>query len=182
MMFGTAVCIITIIATAFMIEIHEHTLQMTVDAVLIIVGAFGLVTIGTFQLDPYNKTMIRFHYSGVYLSLGIFFAFNYQQIYMIYSYPDRYTYQRLWYPILLDIISAIGFGVWTYAGRLGKEYQKTVNSTKKYDADYISKLSLANLAFEGIYFIGAGISLSSWMIFYPYASCEEWIQNLQTGN
>jgi len=41
------------------------------------------------------------------------------------------------------------------------------------DTEYISKLSVLNLGAEGIYFVGSGVSLASWMIFYPYAYCPE---------
>lgn len=174
MMYGTSACTMTIISCAFMTEIHQHSFTMTFDAVMLMAGAFGLVVIGTFQLDPNNPWMIRFHYFGVILSLAVFIAFNYQQFEMVHSNPDKYTYKRVWFPIFLDIISGIGLVLWNYVWYIGKQYQKNVVQVKnEYDEEYISKLSVWNLATEGIYFIGSGVSLASWMIFFPYASCEE---------
>ena len=77
----------------------------------------------------------------------------------------------LWFPILLDVIALIGFISWQISWRKGAKYQKELLDDDKKDVQYdphvISRFSLINLGSEGIFFVGAGLSLCSFLFFYP---------------
>eukprot|EP01083_Nonionella_stella_P149563 475242_1 len=177
MLFGTAVTTLTLIVCAYASEMAYHYWYLDTSDVFILMGALGLVVVGTFELDPNCKKLIIGHYCGVVMSLGNIIGFNHQQFKMVFNPKvnvdgDKYSAGRLWYPIFIDIVALVGLIAWQMSLRKGKIYSDA--HVKDFDPKVITRFSLTNLLSEAVFFIASGTALCSWLIMYPLncVSCD----------
>ena len=94
-----------------------------------IVGCYGLLLIGTFELDPFNKYTILCHYLGGVLGVCTIIGFNYQQFF-IYSKLNSVSGGDILYrvvlPIVIDMCFIIGYSSWIYCGSKAQKYGKNL--------------------------------------------------------
>merc|ERR1711933_569641 len=146
--------------------------------ICILFGVFGLVTIGTFELDSNNKIQGYMHYVGVTLTVGLFLGFNWQMLRVVYTHDTLNQCPKGWAAFvcgILDISAFLGLCCWLISLWKTGKYQKYLKENKEavHDRKIISRHSILNLGFEAVYLLAAGLSLCAWMFVYPVSkSCR----------
>ena len=100
--------------------------------VLEMIGCYGVLLIGLFELDAFNSYLLILHYIGSFFGLFSVIAFNYQQFYVYLCKADENNASgadinivcRILLPILLDILLIAGFTSWMYFVVKAREYAK----------------------------------------------------------
>ena len=79
--------------------------------ILELVGCFGLVLIGTFDLNPFNAVLRKVHGFGAFLGIGTIAGFFWQQ-YIFAYYENNYKY--LIFPVIITVIAFASLLLWQY--------------------------------------------------------------------
>ena len=160
---------------------YNFTDAVNIGDMLEVIGCFGLVMIGTFELDAFNSTLQMFHYIGAGLGVGTLAGFLYQQ-YIIGVINDNII-AYLILPIILIIFATIGFIMWQYYGFVAMEYPpnqhlkdsriyQTIRNClspclpDKYDLDKITIVSLKNVISEAVFLFCGCLAMCLWLVFY----------------
>ena len=160
------------------LQFNDKFEKFGISEICEVIGCYGLLLIGIFELDPFNKFMIMCHYTGALLGFCTVIGFNYQQFF-IYSKLNSISVGGILYhvvlPIALDIGLIIGYCSWMYFGCKAKEYGKKLtqertknNNNNNSDNDRISlnKLALANVCCEALFLIVGAYSMCLYLISY----------------
>ena len=120
-------------------QFNDKFQSFGVSEICEVIGCYGLLLIGIFELDPFSKYMIICHYIGGVLGLFTIIGFNYQQFF-IYSKLNSISVGDIFYrvllPIVIDIGFVVGYSTWIIYGIKAQEYgKKWIQKTKKNDDD-----------------------------------------------
>jgi hypothetical protein len=175
----------TIISMHFAAELYYNPLFVwDITDFCEIIGVVGLVMIGIFELDPYNQSMKLLHYIGAVCGVGTIIGFVIQQYSISFAKDGEITLFAL-LSLFILIMAPIFFVLWQwsnkktnqYVKRLKEEYGNNEKKRKPSDKELelirsqITRFSLQNIIFEGIFlFLGAS-SLAMWLMNY-HKSCH----------
>ena len=145
-----------------------------------LIGCFGLVLIGTFDLDPFNSRLQICHYLGALLGTGTIIGFWYQQ-YKIGNHKGRDVAYHIIGPTILSAVAVTCFLLWQYYGYIADKYPPVRKNRKpgcleklmspcipedEPDLSQISNISLKNVFFEAVFLFCGACSMCLWMIYY----------------
>ena len=147
-------------------------------------GCFGLVLIGTFDLDPFNPTLQKLHYTGAALGVGTVVGYCYQQ-WVIGHYKDDIIAHAI-FPIIISIIAFIAFCMWQFYGCVADRFPPQKASKKKksclmkivdhcipteYNLERITTISLKNVISEAIFLFCGALCMCLWL--FNYHECHQ---------
>ena len=143
----------------------------TFGCILELVGCYGLVLIGTFELDPFNKAMKQFHYLGALLGVCTIIGYFYQTI-MFARATNNYAI--LTAPIVITIIGGCGLFAWTHYGKKSADFTShearklriEANVDEKTVSKQVTKLSFQNVISEAIFLYSGALSMCLWLMFF----------------
>ena len=147
------------------------------------VGCFGLVLIGTFDLDPFNFKLQFLHYTGAVLGVGTLIGYIWQQYVIGYYENDIWGY--IWFPLAINCIAIMSFILWQSYGFVAESYPPLTARFKdpehkggcffrnviykcvpEYKLENITKVSMINVTAEATFLFGGAFSMCLWLVNY----------------
>ena len=163
-----------------------------------LIGCFGLVMIGTNDLDPFNSFIQILHHFGVLLGLCTIGGYWYQE-YILYKYNNNERYSLLQYmllPFLLTIMALISGIMFIYYQILAsmfppddslspphciKLFCQKCNCLPRKNYDYdevetkqVTYVSKRVIIWESIFLISGALSLSFYLLSYDTCHVKEY--------
>ena len=133
-------------------------------------GCYGIVLVGAFELDPFSKPMVVMHYIGV-----IFFCFTmFGFLYQAHQIGDRTNYDDIWRIIfgwILLVSGTVFATLWITNANKSKEFASNKNGqrdnlSQQEIAKKITRFTLLSILFEGLCLFSGALSISFWLISY----------------
>ena len=136
-----------------------------------LIGTFGLVLIGIFELDPYSPFLQNCHMLGVYLGFGCPFGAIAQTFWAKASFIQYVSTTPGIISILLTVTAVVFFFIWTlvfntksnkYAEKIKKELPLTPEREIEVQKE-IKYLTRMNIISESITLYCASLTLCVWL-------------------
>jgi len=139
-----------------------------------LVGVAGLVLIGMFELDPFNKWMKRFHYIGAAMGTGTIIGYFIQQLSLG---------TKIWLPILISVIALSAFIAWQVFNKLTDKFEQeheniTLEDVEKIQGE-LSRFTMKNVLSEAIFLFCGALCTCLWIIEYDQ-NCSAGCKGPQT--
>ena len=156
-------------------EIYKYGFNiLSIGDICELIGCYGLVLIGTFELDPWNKTMQWFHNTGAMMGSLTLVGFIYQQ-YIIAIHTKRQLNDTLIVPIILTVIAVIAYLFWNYFSNVANNYdpsKKNGNNNSMSEKEIkkirqtVTSLSLKNVISEAFVLYSGSTAMCLWLMHF----------------
>ena len=168
---------VVISVSAFEIQRDEFK-TVGVSTICELFGCLGLVLIGTYELDPFNKTMQILHYIGAAIGVLTVAGYGYQQYHFAKHFNNAY-FEYLWLPCLLSVTATVCFFLWQYYGKKAQAYAQFVSQKRNNQPldemqnksiqdeeikQNVTKLSMQNVVSEAIFLFCGALSMCLYIL------------------
>lgn len=155
--------------------------QLSAASTLVLIGLAGIVMIGMFELNHYDRAMKAFHYLGVGMAIAILFAVLIQGVALAQTKSAGY----LVVPFLTNLVAWPCFAYWQFissqsnAERFENEFKAHKEQHGEVDADFIrmlkrkiNRMSVQCVVFEGAAIYSVTLSFA-WYLFAAAEYCHD---------
>ena len=165
--------------------------DFTFDIFAELIGIYGTVLIGAFELDKFSKQMVFMHYVGVVFALFTLAGFIFQAFRLEALADGKEDPWRIYVSIFLTLFGMVTGALWTFMGQVAKAFAHNKDTwwtwcgcacnclkIRKRDsmqeaqvAKYITKLTYLNIFFEGCAIFSGALATCLWLMSFDTCQC-----------